>query len=167
MNNQFVRAPVVPITGRARKPPAKPWVVVVGYDGSPAAGRALDQAVEMLRNRDGAIEVVYVTNPPGSAYLTSDALAGVLQGLDAQTATLANDVRRRLVGQDLAWHFQRRDGAVRSELIKVATDLDHRYGGAAEIMIVVGGPTHWYHHLGGSVGSSVVRVDHFPVVVVP
>jgi nucleotide-binding universal stress UspA family protein len=134
MNNQFVRAPVVPIAGRAGKPPAKPWVVVVGYDGSPAAGRALDQAVEMLRNRDGAIEVVYVTNPPGSANLAADTLAGALQGLEKQTATLASDVRRQLVGRELSWHFQR--GGVRSELII-------------------------------SVGSSVVRADHYPVVVVP
>ena len=48
----------------------------------------------------------------------------------------------------------------------VATDPHGRYGNTAEVVIVVGGSAHRYHHLAGSVGSSVVRSDRFPVMVV-
>ncbi len=34
--------------------------LVVGYDGSPPATRALDAAVRLLHGRAGSIEVVYV-----------------------------------------------------------------------------------------------------------
>jgi nucleotide-binding universal stress UspA family protein len=36
--------------------------IVVGYDGSPPAGRALDGAVRLLRGRVGRIEVVWVAH---------------------------------------------------------------------------------------------------------
>jgi hypothetical protein len=39
-------------------PPTADLHVVVGYDGSPPANRALDAAVGLLRGRTGRIEVV-------------------------------------------------------------------------------------------------------------
>ncbi|HEX7268371.1 MAG TPA: universal stress protein [Streptosporangiaceae bacterium] len=41
-------------------PPATDLRLVVGYDGSPPASRALDAAASLLRGRTGRIEVVYV-----------------------------------------------------------------------------------------------------------
>jgi len=46
-------------------PPFPALHLVVGYDGSPPADRALDAAVRLLRGRTGRIDVVYV------AHLTS------------------------------------------------------------------------------------------------
>jgi Universal stress protein family len=41
--------------------------LVVGYDGSPPAARAVDAAVNLLQGRTGRIEVVYVAHMPTMA----------------------------------------------------------------------------------------------------
>ncbi len=43
-------------------PPTRFLHLVVGYDGSPPASRALDAAVRLLQGRTGRIEVVYVAH---------------------------------------------------------------------------------------------------------
>jgi nucleotide-binding universal stress UspA family protein len=148
-------------------PPVRPLIMVVGYDGSPPARHALDQAADLLRDRKGALEVVFVAHLPVGAALSAAAFAEVREGLDQQAQALAEEVGDQLAGQDHPWHFQRRDGAVAVELKAVAGDTQRRYGDAAEIVIVVGGAGHWYHHVAGSVGSSVIRADIFPALVVP
>jgi nucleotide-binding universal stress UspA family protein len=151
----------------AAGPPAKRLIMVVGYDGSPPARHALDQAVDVLRNRGGALEVVFVAHLPVGATLSTAAFAEVRQGLDEQARALAEEVRDRLAGQDHPWHFQRRDGAVAAELKAVAAEVHRRYAETVDIFIVVGDSAHRYHHVAGSVGSSVVRGATFPVLVVP
>ena len=151
---------------------ARRLFVVVGYDGTAPASRALDQAAELLKNRDGELEVVYVAHLPASATLPSEPLSAqaaeeVERGFDEEATALAGEVRRRLSREDHPWHFQRRDGGVSVELMKVADDLHRRYGDEADIVIVVGGSAQWYHHLAGAVGSSVARSDRFRVMVVP
>jgi nucleotide-binding universal stress UspA family protein len=153
--------------GSAAVSPALPLMLVVGYDGSPPARHALDQAVDLLGNREGALEVVFVARPPVGATLSAEAFAQVREGLDDQARALAEEVGDRLTGQDHRWHFQRRDGAVAAELKAVAADIQRRYGETVEIVIVVGGSAHRCHRIAGSVGSSVVRADAFPALVVP
>src|SRR6266480_998487 len=51
--------------GTARSSPGAPVVVVVGFDGSEPAQRALDAAARLLRGRDGQLEVVHVAPVPG------------------------------------------------------------------------------------------------------
>lgn len=48
----------------ATAPPTGNLSLVVGYDGSPPAIRALDAAVRLLHGRTGSIEVVYVAHLP-------------------------------------------------------------------------------------------------------
>jgi nucleotide-binding universal stress UspA family protein len=56
--------------------------LVVGYDGSPPASRALDAAVGLLRGRDGSIEVVYVAHMPGVDMMSADAMVDVRADFD-------------------------------------------------------------------------------------
>jgi hypothetical protein len=56
---------------------------------------------------------------------------------------------------------------VANELKAVAADVHRRFGDTVEIVMVVGGSAHRYHHIAGSVASSVVRADSFPTLVVP
>jgi hypothetical protein len=111
--------------------------------------------------------VVYVAHLPVGAALSGQAFAQVRQGFDEEARALADEVRDRFAGKEYLWHFQRRDGGVTNELKAVAADAHRRYGDSAEIVIVVGGSAHRYHHVTGSVGSNVARSDTFPVLVVP
>lgn len=157
----------VSTAGTAGGAPAKRLIMVVGYDGSPPARHALDQAVDLLQYRDGALEVVFVAHLPVGATLSTAAFAEVRQGLDEEAQVLAEEVRDRLAGQDHPWNFQRRNGAVAAELKAVAADMARRYGETVEIVIVVGDSAHRYHHVAGSVGSGLVRGATFPALVVP
>lgn len=146
---------------------AQSLVVVVGYDGTPPARRALGRAEALVRERGGQLEVVYVAHVPNVVRLGTDGLSEVRQGLDEQTQALAGEVGDRLAGSGLQWHFERRDGDVDVELLAAAGELRDRHGNGAEVVIVVGGPEQWFHHAGGSVASGIVRRDQFPLVVVP
>jgi hypothetical protein len=56
-------------------PPTRFLHLVVGYDGSPPASRALDAAVRLLQGRIGRIEVVYVAHLSSLAALSPGAIA--------------------------------------------------------------------------------------------
>jgi nucleotide-binding universal stress UspA family protein len=153
--------------GTAGPSSGKSLAVVVGFDGTPPARRALDQAAELLRGRDGALEVVYVSRLPGSAALSGVGVAEIVQGYDDQAVALAEEVRARLARLDHPWHFQHREGTVPAELVAVATDIHREYGDAATVVIVVGGSAHRFHRLVGSVGAGLIHQDRAPVIVVP
>jgi nucleotide-binding universal stress UspA family protein len=153
--------------GTAAPLSAKRLVLVVGYDGSAPARRALDKAVELLDNREGSLEVVYVSQPPESRSLSPETLADVREILDERAQDLADRVRERLRSQDQPWHFSCREGRVTAALAAVAAELQRHYGASADIVIVVGRTRRRYPDLHGSAGSSPVRSDRLPVVVVP
>jgi nucleotide-binding universal stress UspA family protein len=56
--------------------------LIVGYDGSPPAVRALDAAVRLLQGRSGRIDVVYVTQLSSLAMLSPGAIAEIESDFD-------------------------------------------------------------------------------------
>jgi nucleotide-binding universal stress UspA family protein len=153
--------------GTSRSGAGKPLIVVVGFDGSEPAQHALDRAANLLRLREGQLEVVFVAHMPAGAELSAETFVQVRQNFDGQTESVASEVRARLDGLEQPWHFQRRDGAIAAQLQATASEIDDRYNGNADIVIVAGGSAHWYHRVAGSVGATLVRHDRFPVIVVP
>ncbi len=144
-----------------------PLFLVVGFDGTEPAQRALDSASRLLDDRDGGLEVVYVAHFPARAALSADAMSEVENGFDDLAIHFAAEVRSRLQAREPRWHFQRRDGAVTHEVIAVADELRRQHGPKALIVVVVGGSAHKYHRFVGSVSMNLERVDRFPVLVVP
>ena len=70
-------------------PPAAFLHLVVGYDGSPPADRALDAAVRLLQGRTGRIEVVYVAHLSSMVSLSPGAIAE----MEADFDDIAKDLR--------------------------------------------------------------------------
>jgi nucleotide-binding universal stress UspA family protein len=153
--------------GTATSPLRTPVYLVVGFDGTEPAQRALDSAARLLRDHDGGLEVVYVAHLPATAAMSPDAMVEVSNGFDETERFLYDESRSRLESIEPRWHFQRRQGAVGHELIAVADELRQRHGPQARIALVVGGSAHKYHRVIGSVSSNLERADRFPVVVVP
>jgi nucleotide-binding universal stress UspA family protein len=151
----------------ATSPLRTPVYLVVGFDGSEPAQRALDSAARLLHDHDGGLEVVYVAHLPATAAMSLDAMVEMTKGLDETERLLHDETRSRLESTEPRWHFQRRQGAVGHELIAVADELRQRHGPQARIVLIVGGSAHKYHRVIGSVSSNLERVDRFPVVVVP
>ena len=147
-------------------PPAADLRLVVGYDGSPPARRALDGAVNLLQGRTGRIEVVYVAHMPSMAALSAAAVTELETGFDDIEQELRTMVGEQLRGREERWGFERRQGLVAEELLAVAKDTGAAHPGATAV-IVVGSSSHVSHRIVGSVAVGLARHSPVPLVVVP
>jgi nucleotide-binding universal stress UspA family protein len=147
-------------------PPAGDLHVVVGYDGSPPAIRALDAAVGLLRGRTGRIEVVYVAHISSTAMLSAAALAEIESGFDEIEQELRTEAEERLRGHEERWGFQRRQGMIVDQLIAVAKDVGDVHANDS-VVIVVGSSSEAMHRVVGSVAVNLARHSPVPLVIVP
>ena len=147
-------------------PPATDLHLVVGYDGSPPASRALDAAVNLLQGRTGKIEVVYVAHMPSMAALSPDAVTELETDFDDVEQELRTMAAEQLRGREERWDFHRRQGLIAEELISAGRDLGAAHP-QATIVIVVGSSSLVTHRIVGSVAVSLARHSPVPLVVVP
>ena len=150
----------------ATEPPAGNLYLVVGYDGSPPATRALDGAVRLLSGRSGTIEVVYVAHLPSVDALSPGAVAEMEADFDDIAQELHTAASEQLRDHEERWQFQRREGLIPDELIAVATSIRDAHPGDT-VVIVVGSSSHAMHRVVGSVAVSLARRSAVPLVVVP
>src|ERR1700680_2914714 len=107
----------------ATAPPAANLHLVVGYDGSPPASRALDAAVRLLQGRTGRIEVVYVAHLSTLVMLSAGAIAEMEEDFDEVEQELRAQAAGQLRASGAAWEFERRRGIIADELIAAATAI--------------------------------------------
>ncbi len=150
----------------ATAPPAGNLYLVVGYDGSPPAIRALDAAVRLLHGRTGGIEVVYVAHLPSIDMLSSGAIAEMEANFDDIARELQTAASEQLRDREERWRFERRQGLIPDELIAAAADIRDPHPGDT-VAIVVGSSSHAMHRVVGSVAVSLARRSPVPLVVVP
>jgi nucleotide-binding universal stress UspA family protein len=147
-------------------PPATDLRLLVGYDGSPPANRALDAAVRFLQGRAGSIEVVYVAHIPSMAALSSGAVAELESDFDDVEQELRTMASKQLRGREERWGFERRQGTIAEELLEAAKETGAAHPGAT-VVIVVGSSSLVAHRVVGSVAVSLARHSPVPLVVVP
>jgi len=150
----------------ATVPPAGNLNLVVGYDGSPPAVRALDAAVSLLHGRTGSIEVVYVAHLPSIDMLSPGAVAEMEDNFDDIARELHTAASERLRDRGERWRFERRQGLIADELIAAATGIRDAHSGDT-VVVVVGSSSQAMHRVVGSVAVSLVRRSPVPLVVVP
>ena len=147
-------------------PPTGSLHLVVGYDGSPPASRALDAAVRLLQGRTGRIDVVYVAHLSSLAMLSPGAIAELESDFDEIEQQLRAAAAEQLRGAAAAWAFQRRQGNVPEELIAVAAAIGDT-GPGGTVAIVVGSSSHATHRVVGSAAVSLARHSPVALVIVP
>jgi nucleotide-binding universal stress UspA family protein len=140
--------------------------IVVGYDGSPPATRALDGAVGLLRGRAGRIDVVWVAHLSSATMLSADAIAEMEAGFDELAPDLEAQAAGQLTGLGVEWGFERRQGQISEELVDVAAGI-HSAHPDRRVVIVVGSSSHATHRMVGSVAVGLARHSPVPLVVVP
>jgi nucleotide-binding universal stress UspA family protein len=150
----------------AAAPPTGNLYLVVGYDGSPPAIRALDAAVRLLSGRSGSIEVVYVAHLPSIDSLSPDAVGEMEASFDDIAQELHAAASEQLRDHEERWRFERREGLVSEELIGAATDIRDAHPGDS-VVIVVGSSSHAMHRVVGAVAVGLARRSPVPLVVVP
>jgi nucleotide-binding universal stress UspA family protein len=144
-------------------PPAAFLHLVVGYDGSPPASRALDAAILLLHGRSGRLDVVYVTHTP---VVAEDPAAPA----DIEPRQVTQDLRalaaEQLRDRGTSWGFEHRQGIPARELRAVAEDIRDANPGRF-VMIVVGSSSSAIHRVAGSVAVGLGRHPQVPLLIVP
>ena len=140
--------------------------LVVGYDGSAPATRALDAAVRLLTGREGRIDVVYVAHIPGVDMMSADAVAEERVTFDDIEKDLRAAAADQLSGREDRWQFERREGLIADQLLAAAKDL-HAAHPDDTVSVVVGSSSQALHRMLGSAAVSLARHSPVPVVIVP
>jgi nucleotide-binding universal stress UspA family protein len=147
-------------------PSARDLRLVVGYDGSPPAIRAVDAAVALLQGRTGSIDVVYVAHLSTAVMFSAGAVAEMETSFEEIEEELRTAVAEQLRDHKLSWEFHRRQGPIAEELLAVAENVRTTHHGDT-VVIVVGSSSSAAHRVVGSAAVSLVRHSPVPVVVVP
>jgi hypothetical protein len=138
-------------------------VMVVGYEGSDPARRALAAAGRILGSREGWIEVVYVDPAKESAHVSSEPAADVTDSLGSAPADLHYEVRSVLEAEKQPWRLRSTGGAVADEIFGAARAIALEGGPSRTVVIVVGSD----HRMAFSTPLTLARHSAFPVVIVP
>ncbi len=146
--------------------PIAPLRLVVGYDGSPPAIRALNAAVNLLRGRTGHVDVVYVAHLTSTVMMSAGAVAEMEEDFTEIERELRTVAAEQLSGHDLSWGFDRREGQIADELIEVAKAIGLAHP-ADTVVIVVGSSSNALHRMVGSAAVSLARHSPVPLVIVP
>ena len=147
-------------------PPTGFLHLVVGYDGSPPASRALDAAVRLMQGRAGRIDVVYVAHLSSLVMLSAGAIAEMEEDFDEIEQELRTQAAEQLRATGEAWEFERRQGIIADELIAAATAIRDAHPGET-VVIMVGSSSHATHRVVGSVAVGLARHSPVPLVIVP
>jgi nucleotide-binding universal stress UspA family protein len=151
----------------AETPPVPEAHLVVGFDGSPPATRALDAAARLLAVRPpGRITVVWVAHLASTVELSADAIAIVESDFDEVARELRTAAAERLGDSGLSWDFQRRQGPIAHELIAIAESAQAARPGDV-VAIMVGSSSSAMHRIVGSIAVNLARHSPVPVMVVP
>lgn len=140
--------------------------LVLGYDGSPPASRALDGAVRLLQGRIGRIDVVYVAHLPSLVMLSPGAIGEMEKDFDQIEQELRAQATAQLRGSGAASEFERRQGIIADQLIAAATAIGEAHPGES-VAIMVGSSSHATHRVVGSVAVGLARHSPVPLVIMP
>ncbi len=140
--------------------------LVVGYDGSPPASRALDAAMSLLRGRTGHIDVVYVAHLSSTVMMSAGAVAEMEEDFTEIEEELRPAAAEQLRGHDVSWAFDRREGQIADELIEVAKAVGLAHPGDT-VVIVVGSSSNALHRMVGSAAVALARHSPVPLIIVP
>ena len=141
--------------------------LVVGFDGSPPAVRALDTSVRLLAVRPpGRITVVWVAHLSGEVSLSADAVAIVENDFDQVARELRTAAAERLADSGLPWDFRWRQGLIARELTVAAKEVQAARPDDV-VVILVGSSSSAMHRMIGSVAVQLAHHAPVPVTIVP
>lgn len=141
--------------------------LVVGFDGSPPAVRALDTSVRLLAVRPpGRITVVWVAHLSGEVSLSADAVAIVENDFDQIARELRTAAAQRLADSGLPWDFRWRQGLIARELTAAAKEVQAARPDDV-VVILVGSSSSAMHRIIGSVAVQLAHHAPVPVTIVP
>jgi nucleotide-binding universal stress UspA family protein len=145
--------------------PAPPVSLVVGFDNSEPARRALRWTVRQAAAGPAVLRIVYADHNIVNSDLSGFAHAEMTAAQDAEAAEVAAAAADIVAGTGVPYTFQRVPGAPADAILSGAS-AQAADGGAAPV-IVVGRAGHAARHVLGSVPVRLLHHSPYPVLAIP
>jgi Universal stress protein family len=160
-----VRPGPAPVPGSPDSGAAQPVTLVVGFDDSEPARRALVWGADLLRTRPGTLHVIYADHELIDSDLSGFGRAEMDADRDEEAARVAAAAAEIAAAAGTPYTFERRQGSP-ADAILDAANIHAAAEPATEPVIVTGRSHHAAHHVIGSVPVRLLHQSPYPVVTI-
>jgi len=164
--------PVSALPGHASVPgipdarAAQSVTLVVGFDDSEPARRALIWGADLLRTRPGALHVIYADHELIDSDLSGFGRTEMDEDRDEKAASVAEAAKEIAAAAGTPYTFERRQGSP-ADTILHAADIHAAAEPASTPVIVTGRSHHAAHRVIGSVPARLLHESPYPVLTIP
>jgi nucleotide-binding universal stress UspA family protein len=155
----------VAATVAANGRPSLPADIVVGFDNSAPARRALGEAARLAAARSASLRVVYADHAVIDSDLPGFGHAEMEAARDRDAADAAKAAAEIVAEAGVPYTFERRRDAPADAILAAAGDIAAAPEGGP--VIVVGRSGHAARHLLGSVPARLLHHSPYPVLTIP
>lgn len=145
--------------------PSLPADIVVGFDNSAPARRALGEAARLAAARSASLRVVYADHAVIDSDLSGFGHAEMEAARDRDAAAAAKAAAEIVAEAGVPYTFERRRDAPADAILAAAGDIAAAPEGGP--VIVVGRSGHAARHLLGSVPARLLHHSPYPVLTIP
>src|SRR3984957_1804560 len=158
--------PVVPAAVASTVPGAvEPISLIIGFDNSEPARRALVWGADLLRARPGSLHVVFADPPLLDSDLSGFGRADMDEARDVKAADVARAAGEIAAAAGVPYTFERRQESP-ADAIMSAANVQDAAEPASEPIIVTGRSHHAQHRILGSVPVELLHQSPFPVLTI-
>jgi nucleotide-binding universal stress UspA family protein len=155
-----------PVPGIPDPGAAQPVTLVVGFDDSEPARRALIRGADLLRSRPGALHVIYADHVLIDSDLSGFARAGMDEVREQKAASVAEAAAVIAAAAGVPYTFERRQESP-ADAILHAADIQAAAEPSSPPVIVTGRSHHAAHQVIGSVPVRLLHQSPYPVLTIP
>jgi len=154
-----------PVPGAPDSDAAQPVTLVVGFDNSEPARRALMWGADLLRSRPGTLHVVYSDHVLIDSDLSGFARAEMKDARDEKAAGVAEAAAEIAAAAGVPYTFERRQGSPADAILSAASIQDAAEPASTPV-IVTGRSHHAAHRVIGSVPVELLHQSPYPVLTI-
>ena len=155
-----------PVLGIPDPGASQPVTLVVGFDDSQPARRALIWGADLLRSRPGALHVIYADHVLIDSDLSGFARAGMDEAREQKAASVAEAAADIAAAAGVPYTFERRQESP-ADAILHAADIHAAAEPSGTPVIVTGRSHHAAHQVIGSVPVRLLHQSPYPVLTIP
>jgi len=143
----------------------EPITLVVGFDNSAPARRALTWGADLLQARPGTLHVIYADHPLLDSDLSGFGRPEMDEARDDKAAAVAQAAAEIAAAAGVPYTFERRQESPADAMLSAANELD-AIPSAGEPVIVTGRSHHAPHRILGSVPVELLHQSPYPVLTI-
>ena len=154
-----------PVPGGPDPGAAQPITLVVGFDDSEPARRALIWGADLLRARSGTLHVIYADHTLIDSDLSGFAHTEMEEARDTKAAGVAEAAAQIAAAAGVPYTFERRQESP-ADAILAAASIQDAAEPASTPVIVTGRSHHAAHQIIGSVPVRLLHQSPYPVLTI-